>query len=232
MDLRVLAQGEGWRVVAKPSGVPVHRSAMVGARDTVMRHARRAFGAEVSPVHRLDQPTSGCLLLSDGPDHTPRLQQALAAGTKRYVVFVRGRVAALDPVVVRSEMLDPDGVAQEAVTTLVPIATSAEPRCSLILAVPETGRWHQIRRHVRDRAHPVLGDSTHGDTRENRFWREQYGLQRLGLHCLSLSLPLPDGGAIEATCPVPDDLAHVLRRMPWWDEACARLPGLVAPEAA
>ncbi len=221
-----MARGEGWRVVAKPSGVPVHRSAMVADRDTLMRHARRQFGPEVAPVHRLDRPTSGCLLLSDGPAHTPRLQEALAAGQKWYLAFVRGRVATLDPVTVRSAMVDPDGVSQEAVTVLIPVAGSAEPRCSLVLAIPETGRWHQIRRHVRDRSHPVIGDSTHGDTRVNRWWREHHALDRLALHCLALSLPLPEGGRMEATCPVPPELRRVWRALPWWDEARARLPAL------
>ena len=231
MELRVLAQGEGWRVIAKPSGVPVHQSAMVSERDTVMRFARRAFGPGVSPVHRLDRPTSGCLLLSDGPAHTARLQEALGAGRKEYLAFVRGNIPSRGPVEVRSTMEDPDGQLQEAVTVLEPLASSAEPRCSLVLAVPSTGRWHQIRRHVRDRSHPVLGDSTHGDTRVNRWWREQHGLARLGLHCWSLSLPLPDGGRVEATCPVPADLLAIWARMPWWPDAIARLPALAAGAA-
>jgi tRNA pseudouridine65 synthase len=228
MELQVLAEGEGWRVVAKPAGLPVHRSAMVAERDTLMRLARRQWGDRVSPVHRLDRPTSGCLLLSTGPEHTPALQDALAAGQKWYVAFVRGRADAAAPVRCANPMKDPDGVVQDAATVLIPVAGSQDPRCSLVLAIPETGRWHQIRRHLRDLSHPILGDSTHGDTRVNRWWREEYGLQRLGLHCLSLSLPLGKA-RVEAVCGVPADLRAVLQRMPWWDEARERLPGLDGP---
>lgn len=219
-----MAEGAGWRVVAKPSGVPVHRSAMVDERNTVVRAARRQFGDGVAPVHRLDRATSGCLLLSDGPAFTKALQDALSTGQKWYVALVRGRVASHDPIRFEKRMKDPEGVEQDAVTVLIPVASSAEPRCSLVLAVPETGRWHQIRRHLRDLSHPVIGDSTHGDTRVNRWWRETFGLSRLALHCLRLSLP-HGAGRIEAECPLPPDLA-ALGRMPWWDEARAALPAL------
>jgi tRNA pseudouridine65 synthase len=226
MQLRVLAQGEGWRVVAKPSGLPVHRSRMVDEKRTLIRAARLQFGEDVSPVHRLDRPTSGCLLLSDGPEHTPGLQEALARGQKWYLAFVRGRVGSMDPVRVATPMKDPEGVLQDAATVLIPVGGGAEPRCSLILAIPETGRWHQIRRHVRDLSHPVIGDSTHGDTRINRWWRETFGLDRLALHCVSLSLPREGAPPIEATCPIPADLRRVWEQLPWWAEAVARLPAL------
>jgi tRNA pseudouridine65 synthase len=96
-----------------------------------------------------------------------------------------------------------------------------------VLAEPETGRWHQVRRHLRDVSHPILGDSTHGDTRVNRWWRETYGLRRLGLHCFSLDLAL-DGETIAATCPAPADLVHIWERLPWWNQALAELPGLTS----
>ncbi len=61
---------------------------------------------------------------------------------------------------------------------------------TLLLCRPRTGRTHQIRRHVqRALRSPVIGDSEHGDSRVNRFWRETVGLDRLGLHCWYLDLP-------------------------------------------
>eukprot|EP00553_Chaetoceros_curvisetus_P005756 CAMPEP_0204612004 /NCGR_PEP_ID=MMETSP0717-20131115/98_1 /ASSEMBLY_ACC=CAM_ASM_000666 /TAXON_ID=230516 /ORGANISM="Chaetoceros curvisetus" /LENGTH=405 /DNA_ID=CAMNT_0051623891 /DNA_START=91 /DNA_END=1306 /DNA_ORIENTATION=- len=61
--------------------------------------------------------------------------------------------------------------------------------CSLVLCTPKTGRTHQIRRHARYMGLPIIGDSAHGDSRVNRWWRENRGLNRLFLHCLSLDLP-------------------------------------------
>jgi tRNA pseudouridine65 synthase len=226
VQITVLARGERWAVVAKPSGLAVHQSRMVPDRDTLMRAVRPVFPGS-SPVHRLDRPTSGCLLLSLDPAFTPVLQEALAAGEKRYLAFVRGRMA-LEAVRVTNPMKGDDGVLRDAETLLTPVGAAEEPRCSLVLAVPVTGRFHQVRRHVRDLNHPVLNDAVHGDTRINRWWRERYGLARLGLHCLSLSV-VADGEAIGATCPVPDDLRLLWQRLPWWDEAVARVPELLLP---
>lgn len=224
MELEVLARGTQWAVVAKPSGLPVHRSKMVPEHHTVMRLARPLFGDGVSPVHRLDRGTSGCLLLSLDPAWTGRLHEALTDGRKRYLAFVRGAIATRDEVLVATPMKDPAGVVQEARTRATPLASGADPRCSLVLAEPETGRWHQVRRHLRDLTHPVLGDATHGDTKVNRWWREERGLRRLGLHCLSLSFVIPGAEPVDVTCPVPDDLRTIWEQLPWWDEACERLP--------
>jgi tRNA pseudouridine65 synthase len=61
--------------------------------------------------------------------------------------------------------------------------------CSLVLCSPETGRTHQIRRHAYSMGFPIIGDSQHGDSKINRWWRENRDLDRLFLHCLSLDLP-------------------------------------------
>lgn len=214
-------------MVCKPPGVPVHQSAMVNARDTVMRAVRPLF-PRASPVHRLDRATSGCLLLSLDPAFTPVLQAALAIGEKRYLAFVRGEARAMEPVRVTTPMKDPGGVLREAETLLTPVATTGDPRSSLFLAVPVTGRWHQVRRHLRDLDHPILGDAVHGDSRVNRWWREQRGLARLGLHCLSLAIDA-EGEPIRVTCPVPDDLRRLWQGLPWWDDAARAVPELLLP---
>ncbi|KAL7560659.1 hypothetical protein ACA910_001341 [Epithemia clementina (nom. ined.)] len=89
-------------------------------------------------------------------------------------------------------------------------------RASLVLARPETGRWHQIRRHLSGLSHPILGDSTHGVARLNRELRDQYGLphERTLLHLAKLQLPpiehyCPDG--INVTCPLHEDMWTLLQ---------------------
>jgi tRNA pseudouridine65 synthase len=224
--VEVLGRGERWAVVAKPSGVAVHQSRMVPERGTLIRAVRTELPS-ASPVHRLDRATSGCVLLSLDPAFTPALQAGLADGEKRYLAFVRGRMA-LDPVRVTNPMKGDDGVVRDAETLVTPVATTDDPRSSLVLAVPVTGRWHQVRRHLRDLDHPVLGDAVHGDTRVNRWWREERGLGRLGLHCLSLAL-VAGGEPVRATCPVPDDLRRVWQGLPWWDDAVRAVPELRFP---
>jgi tRNA pseudouridine65 synthase len=226
--VEVIAEGDGWLVVSKPSGLAIHRSALVHERDTVVRRLRR-MGRDADPVHRLDRPTSGCLLLSTDPARTGALHAAHVAGHKRYVAFVRGLVATFEPVLFDKPMADSQGVVKEAQTLLSPVAGSADPRCTVVLATPITGRFHQIRRHLRDLSHPVLGDSTHGDTRVNRWWREQYGLERLALHCLSLSFAGPQG-PVEVACPLPPELLAIGRRLPFWPDVRRAIPE-IDPEA-
>jgi hypothetical protein len=66
----------------------------------------------------------------------------------------------------------------------------SRPRASLVLCRPETGRWHQIRKHLSGLSHPILGDSTHGNSRENRLWREQRGMlpERTCLHLARIQI--------------------------------------------
>jgi len=187
--------------------------------------AGQVLERRVDPVHRLDQPVSGCLLMSLDRSATPRLQAALAEGQKQYVVMVRGHIPTREPHLV-DRPLKVDGVMKESVTALTPLASSKEPRCSLVLAEPRTGRYHQIRRHLRGLDHPVLGDSMHGDTRENRRWREGPGLPRLTMHCLRLRLTPDDDGPIDVVAPLPADLRDLFSAMPWWPEAVAALPAL------
>lgn len=215
-------------MVYKPAGLPVHRSKLVRRGPTLVALAGQVLEQRADPVHRLDQPVSGCLLMSLDRTATAGLQQALSEGRKQYVVMVRGNIPTREPHVV-DRPLKVDGAVKDSETWLRPLASSREPRCSLVLAEPRTGRFHQIRRHVRGLDHPVLGDTMHGDTRENRRWREEHGLPRLAMHCLRLSLPNPEepsGPGIDVVAPLPDDLRELFQRMPWWPEAVAALPAL------
>ncbi|MEZ4321989.1 MAG: pseudouridine synthase [Myxococcota bacterium] len=215
-----LARGVDYVIVDKPAGVLVHRTQLAPDRDVMLTRVRDALGIHVFPVHRLDRPTSGCLLFGLSADAVPALQQALHTGTKRYLALVRGRADRYDGAVV-SRPLRREGTEQEAVTHLEVLASGPDPRCSVVVARPETGRYHQVRRHLAGLGHPILGDSTHGDTRVNREWRLR-GLERLALHCWSLDLPLPDG-PVAVVAPLPPDLRAVLAALPFFADLQARL---------
>jgi tRNA pseudouridine65 synthase len=93
--------------------------------------------------------------------------------------------------------------------------TLDRPRASLVLARPESGRWHQIRRHLNGLSHPILGDSTHGISKENRLWKKERGMlsERTCLHLVKLELEpthvSPDG--IVVTCPLAPDMLRMLQ---------------------
>jgi len=115
---------------------------------------------------------------------------------------------------------------------------------TLLLCRPHTGRTHQIRRHVQKALQsPIIGDSEHGDSRVNRFWREKIGLDRLGLHCWYLDLPEESsvetetltskeaelGERIQCIAPLPPDLSLALQSeelRSLWEEAIRVEPRL------
>jgi 23S rRNA-/tRNA-specific pseudouridylate synthase len=94
--------------------------------------------------------------------------------------------------------------------------TLDRPRASLVLCRPQTGRWHQIRRHCNGLSHPILGDSTHGSSSVNRLWKSKYDLpsERTLLHLCRLDLPstavTPNG--ISVTCPVAPDFRYIVEK--------------------
>ena len=105
---------------------------------------------------------------------------------------------------------------------------------TLLLCQPRTGRTHQIRRHVRKAFNsPVIGDSEHGDSRVNRYWRTNIGFDRLGLHCFYLKLPpsSEDDNNIECMAPLHNDFSSALNHemlQPLWEEAVSAEPLLLS----
>jgi tRNA pseudouridine65 synthase len=94
------------------------------------------------------------------------------------------------------------------------VARSTVDRCSLVEAVLETGRLHQVRRHLRHIDHPLVGDVKHGSGAINRHYRAEYNIHRLALHAHLLAFDHPVTGVrIVARAPLPDDLAASLRML-------------------
>lgn len=222
--LTILDQTDAWVVIQKPSGAAVHRSALAREGPFLERLLGDQLGRKVYPMHRLDRATSGALLFALSSEAARALQESLTSpdADKRYLALVRGHWSRGDDWQrIDRPLVDDHEVIRDASSLLRCVATSREPRCTLIEARPLTGRMHQIRRHLRGLDHPVLGDSKLGDTKANRLFREQHGLPRLALHCLSLDLPLAGGGRLKVRAPVPDDLLTMWTLLPWWPQvAC------------
>jgi tRNA pseudouridine65 synthase len=201
-------------VVNKPSGLLVHRG--WGAdRDVAMFRARDAIGAHVYPVHRLDRATSGVLVFARTREAAAVLGQSFESRQvdKRYLALVRGRTppsGVIDHPIPKGE----DGPRVPAITRFVSIAQSSVDRCSLVLAMPETGRAHQIRRHLRHLGHPLVGDVNYGSGEINRHYRATYDLHRLALHAHAIAFVHPvSRQRLAVTAPVPDDLGVPLERL-------------------
>ncbi|MXP52865.1 tRNA pseudouridine(65) synthase TruC [Pantoea sp. Seng] len=213
--LEILYQDEWLVAVNKPSGWLVHRSWL--DRDekvVVMQTVRDQIGQHVFTVHRLDRPTSGVLLmaLSSEVAHLLSHQFEQHKMQKTYHAVVRGWLdgsATLDyPLVeeldkIADKFATQERTAQPAVTDYrslaqveMPVAISRynSARYTLVEMSPHTGRKHQLRRHMVHLRHPIIGDSAHGDLRQNRGAAEHFGMNRLMLHASALSLTHPVTG--------------------------------------
>ncbi len=211
VPLPLLLEGPGFVVVAKPSGLAVHRGL---ARDPtyVLQRLRDALGTRVHLVHRLDRATSGALLVALDPDTARTLMAQFEARTvtKTYHCLVRGRTP--DDGVIDSPMARDGGEEVPAVTRYRTLARAR--RASWLEVTPETGRRRQIRRHLRRIDHPLIGDVNLGDGRVNREFRQRCGLWRLALHASTLAFDHPvTGQRVTVSAPLPSDLAEPLRRL-------------------
>lgn len=198
-------------VANKPSGLLVHRG-WDDDDDVAMFRVRDAIGAQVNPVHRLDRATSGALLFARSAEATAALSRDFEGGRvdKRYLALVRGtppEAGVIDHPIPKKE----SGARVPALTRFRRIARSTVDRCSLVEASPETGRLHQIRRHLKHLHHPVIGDVNYGSGEINRHYRAHYQLHRLALHAHFLAFEHPlTGVRIAITAPMPDDLGAAL----------------------
>lgn len=195
-------------VANKPSGLLVHRG-WDKDDDVAMFRVRDAIGQHVHPLHRLDRGTSGALLFARDPVTAAALAKDFEEGRieKQYLALVRGMSppeGTIDYAIQKKE----DGPRVHALTRYRTLAHSTVDRCSLVLAMPETGRLHQVRRHMRHVNHPLVGDVKHGDGKVNRHFRVQYNLHRLALHASFLAFVHPATGArVEVRAGMPEDLA-------------------------
>lgn len=237
MELEILYRDEHLVAVNKPAGMLVHRS-WLDRHETVfvMQTLRDQIGQHVFPLHRLDRPTSGVLLFALSSE-TASLMMPLFAGRdvkKTYHAVVRGWVkeAAVLDYPLKEELdkiadknADKDKEAQSAITayaplakveTAIPVGRYATSRYCLVEMKPETGRKHQLRRHMHHLSHHIIGDVNHGDGRHNRMFRENYDCRRLMLHASRLQLQHPlTGQELDIRAGVDDAWMRVMDAFGW-----------------
>ncbi len=219
-ELEILFEDEHIVAIHKPAGLLVHRSYLARKeRFFAMQLTRDLVGCHVFPVHRLDRPTSGVLVFAKSSEVARALceQFELHQIEKTYLALVRGNVheaARLDYALkvelddVADKKARKDKPPQDAVTDYAPLLNTEIPfssgrystsRFCLIKLTPQTGRKHQLRRHMAHLRHPIIGDTTHGDGKQNKFFRSHFEINRLWLIAKS----------IRFTHPVTQQLMHI-----------------------
>lgn len=190
----------------------VHKS-MIDRHETefLMKILRDQIGQYVYPVHRLDKPTSGLILFALSPDIARALAEQFEAHTikKEYLAVVRGFAPQqaiidyalkekLDPIA--DKKADKTKPAQTALTEMqklgelslpLPVGRYPGARFSLVRLMPKTGRKHQLRRHMAHIRHPIIGDTSHGDGKQNQFAREHLDFSKLALCATKLQFLHP-----------------------------------------
>lgn len=195
-------------VLDKPSGLPVDRPKRGGESiSSRLDELRLGFKRPPTPMHRLDQDTSGCLLFARNPPARARFQAAFEQGLveKYYLAVVGGPLAESEGVIAIPlaktssadagwrMIADPAGKAAETHWRRIAVKGGN----SLVEFRPRTGRTHQIRAHARE----AFGTGIVGD--------RVYGIPGgpMLLHASRLVVPREGREAIDVTAPLPEYFA-------------------------
>ncbi len=225
--LDILYRDDFLVAINKPSGLLVHRS-NIDRHETrfAVQLLRDQIGQRVYPMHRLDKGTSGLLLFALDADSARRVAAQFVRGEvqKRYLAVVRGwpaETGVIDHPL--SRRFDDYGrklgaerpaMALPAVTGYrrldcfeLPEAVDRYPtsRYALLSLSPRTGRQHQLRRHMKHIAHPIIGDATWGKGIHNRFFQQRFDCQRLLLAATQIDLLHPRDGSPLSIAAAPDE---------------------------
>lgn len=198
--------------IDKPCDLLVHKSRQGSDRVFALQRLRDQLGQKVWPLHRLDRATSGVLLFALDADTAAAVGRQIMARAvgKRYLAVARGFTEPeghIDyPLSAGGQRPDrPARTDYRRLATMelpVPVGRYPSARYSLLSVQPETGRTHQIRRHFKHIRHPLIGDTSYGEGRHNRLFRDLFDCHRLLLHAVELRLRHPwSGGMLQIQAP-------------------------------
>jgi 23S rRNA pseudouridine955/2504/2580 synthase len=201
--LDVVFENEEMLVIDKPAGLPVHGG--TGWTDSVHDRLQERFAGRAFvpvPVHRLDRDTSGILLCAKIHDFLRAMHASWPGVTKAYLCWVEGTWTGTGWRTIVSDLAKAEtpsgeqmvsGHGKRAVSHVHPVSGAGQR--SLLLVVLGTGRTHQIRVHLADSGHPIVGDPRYGrggglllhaaalSWSDHSFfvpppWREEFGIKR------------------------------------------------------
>jgi 23S rRNA pseudouridine955/2504/2580 synthase len=232
LENSIVYEDEGLIVINKPAGLAVHGGSgqSLGLIEALRQARPEAKSLEL--VHRLDRETSGCLLVAKKRSALRFLQDALRKHevSKTYLALVKGRWPKRKRVVESKlekfelasgeRRVKTSGEGKESRTefTVLDYYEAGDASCTLLEAVPVTGRTHQIRVHAQSIGCPLACDDKYTDDEFNAVMKKQ-GFKRLFLHAAQLSFPLPpteknpDSIIKTVKADLPDDLAAPLKKL-------------------
>ena len=226
--LELVRLEDRWGVVNKPAGLMVHDSGLArGERDFLADRLRDQLGRPIHLVHRLDRATSGCLLFAFDREAAAAFGQQFMSREveKVYLAVCRGWPAEVEFDIDYPLDGGPGKPEKKSALTRVTVLAQAEldepaagfptSRFALLECRPHTGRFRQIRRHLKHIDHHLMGDTSHGDGRRNRALRLR-GIHRMLLHANRLVFRDPlDGKAVVVEARVDAQFEKMLALFGW-----------------
>ncbi len=210
----ILFENDQLLVINKPAGMAVHGGTNVAmGLIEALRQCKPEWG-ELELAHRIDRATTGCLLVSKNSIILKDLQSQFKAKSikKHYLALVYGQWPESLKVVDAPLQKDPVNENERIVRVLdsgKPSLTRFSvkqhfPGASLMEAMPETGRTHQIRVHCQHAGHGIVGDDKYTFTASNGVLEK---VKNLCLHAWKIEFELPDQpDTVRVEAPIPNQL--------------------------
>jgi 23S rRNA pseudouridine955/2504/2580 synthase len=215
----ILFENDRLLVLNKPAGIAVHGGSGLSYGVIEALRALHPEAPYLELVHRLDRQTSGCLMIARRRSALRDLHSQLREGRviKHYLALVRGVLEStrrVDAPLRKNQLQGGERIVRvqadgkPAATVFRPLSCHGD--ATLVEAVLETGRTHQIRVHAAHIGHPLAGDDKYGDAEFNRMMKA-HGLRRMFLHAHMLEFTDPASGEpVNVSAPLDDELKGVL----------------------
>lgn len=216
----IMFEDDVMMVINKPSGIAVHGGS--GIRSGVIEIIRsiRENAKYLELVHRIDRETSGCLLIAKKRSMLRRLHDLLRENKvkKKYLALVQGRVhenhKKIEAPLCKNQLKSGERVVKidpvngkDSVTKIKVV--HYYDNCTLVEAMPLTGRTHQIRVHLAHIGHPIVGDEKYGDEKSAKV-----KFKRLFLHAASIGCVVPEiERKLYFEAPLDADLQNLLQHL-------------------
>lgn len=201
MPIEIIYQDAFLMVINKPNGLLVHPTKMAMDADTsVLDELEMVELKKYYTVHRLDRKTSGCLIIALDKKTQSDLNRQFREReiAKCYHAIVRGFVelrGTIDYAIKNDKQLIKEAQTDYRLLKhyTIPYNTNGfdNSRYSMVALFPKTGRYHQLRMHLKHIFHPIIGDRPHGCNKQNKFFKNQFGLKNMLLHARSIDFTHP-----------------------------------------
>lgn len=208
IDLPILYEDNDCVVINKPAGILTHTQSKFNNEPSVAsflrQHSAELSGERAGVVHRLDRATSGVIIGARNSAALSFLQKQFSQrkAKKTYLAVVKGHLKQPEAVIDMPIERNPKAPATfrvgsrgKSASTHYQVIEEGEHN-SLVELKPETGRTHQLRVHLAQIGHPIIGDPLYGHA--------QHG-DRLFLLAKSLEITLPNRERKTFTAPTPPE---------------------------